>query len=879
MATALSSSPLPANRRTGPPKPGDGKNPVPTGDLTGVTTLPYGRFLPEPASYELLTPNLPSNWNYIYQNRKMLLRVDQFGLAYAQAFPPHDIVMLARDRYQRSSPWLCWINSTAFARGAFSNFFRPNLRADDPSYVPAGYSVKFTPSRAIYRFIEEGVDCQTEVFLPPDQPALAVRMTLRNTTPDRLPLTVHSIMHHACRWGRMAAWDKPEWYTETGFFHAPQEELAGFGIQLRSPTCDPAKRRAALFESSADGLQSAGVSYEKFIGSGTFERPDLIHRGALELSLEDDHPWLGQREESRLFAYPQSGNLHFEKTLEPRESWSINQTYTWLDTAGASTLPPRDRIRPQRIALTSDAFDDYLAAVDASHQHWFGQRTLTSPDPALDAYANSWLPLQLNWACSLDRGWPHGMRGGRDAANDFTALAPIDPDYTRQLILTELSCQEPDGRIPRNFSARGHAGAERDTRPTVDAGAVFCELIHAYLGHTHDYDLMKERVPWLNRPVDETSSVLDHVIRIADYYLAAENIGEHGLVKLREGGWMDAINHAGLKGRGECVTTTFQVAHALRLLEDILRALSERGLTYQSLVEINLARLRRGQANFIRQGREHGLNPSGYFNGIFNDDGVWFFTDQDPDGQRRIFAPATYWAIIAGALDPDETRRALGILEELKCSAGYHLQWPGFEQQTFPHIGRMASGDSPSGRSEHANPYNHGSHGFLGRALAVAGEGDLLLDALHSLLPYDQEKHPTARTMTPPYAVVNVWERIPGFPFRGKDSFLTGSTAYGMRLVYDWMVGLKPTFAGIKIDPCLPRHFDQLTVRFHWLQREIELHLENPDAVATGIRRVTVDGRALRNRSTDIESGRECAIVAPNDLKKKSVNRISVVLG
>lgn len=38
----------------------------------------YGKFIENTAGYEINTLNLPASWEYIYENRDILLKVDQF---------------------------------------------------------------------------------------------------------------------------------------------------------------------------------------------------------------------------------------------------------------------------------------------------------------------------------------------------------------------------------------------------------------------------------------------------------------------------------------------------------------------------------------------------------------------------------------------------------------------------------------------------------------------------------------------------------------------------------------------------------------------------------------------------------------------------------
>ena len=56
----------------------------------------YGRFIKNTAGYEINTFDLPTSWEYIYENKDILLKVDQFGPVYAQANPPGDIMLFKR---------------------------------------------------------------------------------------------------------------------------------------------------------------------------------------------------------------------------------------------------------------------------------------------------------------------------------------------------------------------------------------------------------------------------------------------------------------------------------------------------------------------------------------------------------------------------------------------------------------------------------------------------------------------------------------------------------------------------------------------------------------------------------------------------------------
>lgn len=846
-------------------------------DLHEIDLKNYGHFSKsKKASFTITSLNLPTAWDYIYQNQKMLLRVDQLGFAYAQAFPPNDIVMFMRDRFQKYSVWLTWLASDEFADGPFSNFFRPSFGGKNPAAEPDKVEITFSPSHAKYLIEHQGLRVVTEIFLPADLPSICQSVKITNLRKRPIRLSAFPALRHACQWADGAAWDKPEWYLKTGFFKDGSRG-AGFHIHVTSPSCDISRRRAVSLWSDPADLSHAEVSYEKFVGQGSFENPEAIHRGKLEMGLKCAKTFGTFDKDNHVFSYPPVCALQYDYKINPKETKEFRQVLSWIETIPDGLLPSVEIARESAVYLNEKACAAEMKKLETKFNHITSVRSIHTSDESLNRYVNEWLPLQLEWVCALDRGWPTGLRGGRDAANDFTAMIGINPQWTMQIILTQLSCQCTDGRIPRHFSAKGHSGKERDYRNACDAGAWVLEMVYEYLCHTKDFGFLDEQIPWLDQDASKTDSVWEHLVKAMGYSLSPQNIGEHGLVKLWEGEWLDTVNRAGTKGRGEGVMITNQVIMALEWMAQIADKLDRLGKLSKEGSDW-LVRLYREKREFFSENlRRHAFNKEGYFNGFFNDDGKWIFSDNDPDGQRRVYGAANWWSIISGVAVPDLVKPCLKEMKFLKCDGGYMLNWPPFIYGPVPNVGRMASGDSPAGRSEHANPYNQGSHGFLGRALSVVGKGDLLYQVFRLMLPYDQSLHPIDQTMSAPYANVNVWQRVPRFMNRSLMTFLTGSIAYSIRMAYDWMFGIQPTLDGLAIDPCMPTDFKNPKATFQYLGKKIELEIVNKNGKGVGVKSLKLNGKPIEAKQIDPFSRRE-RFVIEEDMLKKGTNKIGAIL-
>jgi hypothetical protein len=834
-------------------------------DLAGL-----GRFDKDrAASFTIETLNLPAAWEYIHQNRRLLLKIDQHGPVYAQADPPNDIMLFRRDPFQRFSSWLVWLCSPEFKSGPFTNFFRPAPGIADPSAQPEKITIDYSPASARYTLEHEGVRSVTEIFIPQGERAVCMKTAITNLRSRPLDLSIVPVLRPYVNPAMLAPWDKPEWYLRSGF--CTDGPTAGFWTQLLNMNSEPEKRRVVAYWCACDGLAAAEISHEKFAGHGTFENPESIHQSRLRLSPTDARPWGVMDEHNTIFGYPPVYALQYAMKLAPGETRGLRQVLAMLPPAKDGALPDLAAARKPAAFLDDKTAAAALAVREDAARELIGARALDTPDPDLNRYVNEWLPLQLDWVCSLDRGWPSGMRGSRDSANDFTAMAWLDAPWTRALILTELTCQRSDGWFPRQYSAIGRKG-RHDLRGHVDAGCWVVELIHEYLCATRDFDVLAAPAAWLDR--DDEEPVLRHLISAVDYYISQDNIGGHGLCKIREGDWLDAVNRAGLKGRGESVSVTNQAIIALTQAIDILR-LKHSAVTDMADATGLIHRYEEHKKAFRTALRAHAFNKEGFYSSVFNDDGHWLFSDRDPDGERRVYGPASWWSIYSGVAVPDQVDSLLKELKFLKCEAGWRLLWPPMGKKVIPNVGRIGSGDVPGGLWENATAYNQGSHGFLGRALAVAGKGDLLFESLQQLLPYDQKRHPTSAVLTPPYAVVNCWQEIPGFRHRGGLTFLTGSIAYGLRMAWSWMAGIKPEMDGLCIDPCIPAGWKRLGARFKYLGWDIELEISNPDGAQAGAKSMKVNGESVLRTTTDPFSGRRL-FVAEDRMFGKGRNKVEV---
>ena len=461
--------------------------------------------------------------------------------------------------------------------------------------------------------------------------------------------------------------------------------------------------------------------------------------------------------------------------------------------------------------LSAANWDKAIEAHQQLYSKWMNKFHIKTPDPALNQYLNEWLIMQLYWVSKLDRGWPTGMRGTRDAAQDYSGLSYLKPELGRAMLEEMFACQRSDGSFLRQFSCHGPTG-KHDERDYVDSGCWVFELLYDYLCLSGDTEFLNKEINWLDS--ETASTVEEHAKALLEYYLRAENRGKHGLVKIKGGDWNDSINNAGLLGIGESVMVSCHLVHLLKIAQDIFSDDNELCKSYAG----NAAQLKTDL-------RKHALNDAGFLNGVFTDNKEWIFSDHDRDGAERLNSPVNSFGIIARIFETDELANLFYKFEVLKGPNGYRLFYPPLGEKTIEMAGRMGTGDLYPGNAENGTVYNHGSQGFLLRALASTGEGDRALDVLQHIFSYNQTLHPVEKCKTEPYGILNCWNEIQGRECEGEKVFLSGTISTVFRGVYNGIMGIHPSLKGLEIKPCLPSTWDQASCCFHYRTSIIELKI------------------------------------------------------
>lgn len=717
----------------------------------------YGKFSKKPGGYRIEKLPEAGNYEYIYKNDEILVKVDQYGIITAQINPPVGEAVFKREEREVGSPVKVYFSD---GESVFNNF--DALRADK-------LTIDFLPEKSTYRLTFGKTEVVTELFVTEKNKRFVMNVTVKNLGEQVKKYSILKCAFPFLNELLMAPWDKPEWYTRTEYLKDKNAFLT-----TKYSVAGKKEERRYLTIVSNDETDNRELSLERLT--------------ALTKNFSVIPDKIGGVTEDTLYAFKQCVSTLATVNLKGGESYSFTQVFAVTDD---------EKKIAENIENSVKYFDSTVQKAEEEklaekHAELFSVRTVKTGDPDFDSFVNGFLPLEMYWVSSLDRGWPTGMRGVRDAANDFEGMLCYDKQMCKGVIENIFSKQRSDGWYPRQVPFG--AGTKFDLREFVDSACFFTEYVYDYLAYTGDYSILENKYGYYDCETQESG--LTHLKKGMDYLLSDDALGVHGLVKMRGGDWLDCLSGAGKKGRGESVMVSCQLVMCLKYLVEILNKVGQ--VNEVEKYEKAGYRLK----NAINKAAFNGR----FYNAVYTDNDTWLFSEKDEDGEERVYVPTNAYAVISGVASGKENE-IFNEIAKLKTSDGYKLFSKPLGGKFIDGIGKMGTGDFQPYFAENGSVYNHGSQCFLIRALAKAGRYEEISDVLGYALPLYADKHSPEKTCSAPYAITNCYHLVPSFYGRSGFSFLTGSVAMIERAVYSWVFGLNFALDNIVITPCVPKEY------------------------------------------------------------------------
>jgi cellobiose phosphorylase len=203
------------------------------------------------------------------------------------------------------------------------------------------------------------------------------------------------------------------------------------------------------------------------------------------------------------------------------------------------------------------------------------------------------------------------------------------------------------------------------------------------------------------------------------------------------------------------------------------------------------------------------------------------------------------------------TEKALkSVTRHLETEHGFVLLQPPFSRYHL-HLGEISS--YPPGYKENASVFCH-TNPWIMIARAMQGDGDGALDAYLRINPSRREGISDLHRSEPyVYAQMIAGKDAPHFG-EAKNSWLTGTAAWNYVAITQWILGIRPDYAGLRVEPVLPRGWDGFTATrvFRDTVYDITVERRGPGNAVS----LTVDGQAIEGTLVPLNGGQRVSVLA-----------------
>jgi cellobiose phosphorylase len=469
--------------------------------------------------------------------------------------------------------------------------------------------------------------------------------------------------------------------------------------------------------------------------------------------------------------------------------------------------------------------DAALARVKAGWDLFLGHTRAATPDAEADIFLNFWTPYQAKVAFDVGRVasfyyWGIGRGFGyRDTAQDTIAIVIADPDRARARVGLLARQMRRDGKVYHHFYGDGQG----EFTGHCDDPLWFILAVTEYLKETGDLAFLEARESFLD---GGDGTILDHLLAVAGF--AGADLGPHGLPRFGRGDWNDTLDYIGGRDGGESVWGgMFYVAMLNRLLE---------------LLDFTGAGGRGAGIRGLRDRLVDALEAHAW-------DGAWYIRAFGEAGRRigshenasgRIFINTQSWSVLAGLPDRGRVVRAMDSLaERLDTPYGPKICAPAF-REIDPTIGLITR--CVHGKKENGAVFCHPAAWVI-QAECLLGRGDRAFAYFQKLLPgrIDQATFAAEPYVYSQYITSDEHDTAG----RASHSWQTGTAAWMYRVAYDHILGLRPVYEGLAIDPVIPAAWPGFRAERVFRGARYIVEVENPDGVERGVRSITVDGRPI----------------------------------
>ncbi len=534
------------------------------------------------------------------------------------------------------------------------------------------------------------------------------------------------------------------------------------------------------------------------------------------------------------------GSLQKNITLRPGE------TVRFIYMLGEGNRETGRRVREKYSSLKN-----VDAAYEDLHQYWeekCSKLQIKTPHEGMNTMINTWTLYQSEinvmfsrFASFIEVGGRTGL-GYRDTAQDAMTIPHSNPQKCKNRLEQLLNGlvskgyglhlfdpawfeeeKEGDGFksptvIPVSAKDRIHGPEDA----CADDALWLVTSVVEYIRETGEFSFAEKVMPYAD---GGSSTVYEHLKAILDF--SEEQVGEHGICKGLRADWNDCLNLGG----GESAMVSFLHYWALTNFVQLAERLgrTEDAAHYKSVAEK------------VRKACDDELwDEEWYIRGITKK-GMKIGTSKDEEGKVHLESNA--WAVLSGAAKGERAIKAMDAIDKyLYTPYGLLLNTPAYTKVN-PDIGFITK--VYPGLKENSAVFSH-PNPWAWAAECMLGRGGKAMKYYDALCPYNQNDMIEIREAEP-YSYCQFISGKDHSRFgQAHHPFMTGSGGWAYFSATRYMLGIRPDFDNLNVDPCIPADWKEFDITRVWRGARYDIHVDNTAGVMKGVKEIKLDGVTVK---------------------------------
>jgi cellobiose phosphorylase len=663
---------------------------------------------------------------------------------------------------------------------------------------------------------KNGLKARVRYLVPIGINAEIQELVLENTSREDKAVCIHSFLEF-CLWNALDDFTNFQRNLSTG-----QVEVEGSAIYHVTEYRE--RRNHYAFFWTDVPIAGFDSDRDAFIGrDGDFARPAAVLQGASWNSMAD--------------GWSPVASHRLEWTLKPGETKRAVFMLAYIENPQQEKWEKPGVVNKALARTLQHRFSEpgaFQAAWDELTRFWdekLSHFSITSGDEKLDRMANIWNQYQCvvtyNMARSasyFESGIGRGI-GFRDTCQDMLGFVHLMPEKARERLFDVASTQFTDGGAYHQFqplTKRGNA----DIGGNFNDDPLWLVIgVAGYLKETGDWDFLNVSVPFDNNPANR-ASLFEHLKR--SFHHVTDNLGPHGLPLIGRADWNDCLNL-------NCFSTdpndSFQTstnkdgktAESILIAQMFLYAAPDYIEICKRVGDTEEART----AERAAQAMEQALLAYGW-------DGQWFLRAYD-DGSHKVGSAECedgkiyietqgFGAMALVGQDRGYPKLALdSVAKHLDTPHGIVILDPPYKEYHL-ELGEVSS--YPPGYKENGGIFCHNNPWVMIGEIRI-GRPDRAFEYWKKIAPAYREEISELHRMEPyvySQMIAGKGSRRHG---EAKNSWLTGTAAWNFVALSQWILGIRPAFDGLIVEPRLPAHIKKAVIQRYFRCAHYHVEVEN----------------------------------------------------